>query len=195
MTTLNKTYEKRRNFDLRRSLSGVERLIDHLLDFYEKEPAFTFGAVQFLPLQSSVRDNIGSAIIQACSKIKVHLMEFVFKIIITNYSFSECSIWNSASQRPVHNNSTHEKIFYSSVRSSSYSESGACVRESESCRKLDTSLPTALQRRWLPLQSCLLSRRRLPSMPAVANNRSRCVFRIERSKAAHCREAAAWQLS
>lgn len=83
MTTLNKTYEKRRNFDLRRSLSGVERLIDHLLDFYEKEPAFTFGAVQFLPLQSSVRDNIGSAIIQACSKIK----NVVFGILLANDQF------------------------------------------------------------------------------------------------------------
>lgn len=73
LTRMNKIYEQRQNYDLRRLLSGAERLIDHLLDFSENEPAFTLGAVQCLPLASSVRDTISSAIIGACNKIKVQL--------------------------------------------------------------------------------------------------------------------------
>lgn len=71
LTQLNRIYEQRRNYDLRRLLSGAERLIDHLLDFMEQEPAFILGAVKCLPLVSSVRDSITQAITQACSKIKV----------------------------------------------------------------------------------------------------------------------------
>ncbi|KAJ8934547.1 hypothetical protein NQ314_013288 [Rhamnusium bicolor] len=44
LTRLNKIYEQRQNYDLRRLLSGVERLIDHLIDFSETEPSFTLGA-------------------------------------------------------------------------------------------------------------------------------------------------------
>lgn len=80
LTRLNKIYEQRRNYDLRRLLSGVERLIDHLLDFIEREPAFTLGAIQCLTLSSSVRDNISSAIVQSCSKIK----NLVFAILLAN---------------------------------------------------------------------------------------------------------------
>lgn len=71
LSRLVKIYEQRRNYDLRRLLTGVERLIDHLLNFSETESAFTVGAVQCLPLAASVRDLISSAIIQSCSKIKV----------------------------------------------------------------------------------------------------------------------------
>ncbi|XP_030765718.1 vacuolar fusion protein MON1 homolog A [Sitophilus oryzae] len=78
LTRLNKIYEQRQNYDLRRLLAGGERLIDHLLDFSEKEPAFFLGAVQCLPLASSVRDSISSAIIGACHKIK----NLVFAILL-----------------------------------------------------------------------------------------------------------------
>lgn len=61
-------------------LSGVERLMDHLLDFSEREPSFLLGAIQCLPLASSVRDSISSAIIQTCSKIK----NLVFAILLAN---------------------------------------------------------------------------------------------------------------
>jgi hypothetical protein len=71
LTRLNKIYEQRQNYDLRRLLAGVERLIDHLLDLSEIEPSFTLGAVQCLSLASSVRDSISSAIVGACNKIKV----------------------------------------------------------------------------------------------------------------------------
>ncbi|KAJ3649003.1 hypothetical protein Zmor_020779 [Zophobas morio] len=80
LTRLNKIYEQRQNYDLRRLLAGVERLIDHLLDFSEREPSFTLGAVQCLSLASSVRDNISSAIVGACSKIK----NIVFAILLAN---------------------------------------------------------------------------------------------------------------
>lgn len=68
---LNRIYEQRRNYDLRRLLAGAERLIDHLLNFMEKEPAFLLGAVKCLPLIPSVRDSITQTIIQTCGKIKV----------------------------------------------------------------------------------------------------------------------------
>ncbi|KAK9732386.1 Third Longin domain of FUZ, MON1 and HPS1 [Popillia japonica] len=80
LTRLNKIYEQRRNYDLRRLLSGVERLIDHLLDFSEREPAFILGGVQCLTLPLSVRDTISSAIVQACNKIK----NLVFAILLAN---------------------------------------------------------------------------------------------------------------
>lgn len=80
MTRLNKIYEQRQNYDLRRLLSGVERLIDHLLDFSEREPSFPLGAVQCLPLASSVRDTISSAIVGACNKIKVREKLILFMI-------------------------------------------------------------------------------------------------------------------
>ncbi|KAL3288658.1 hypothetical protein HHI36_003091 [Cryptolaemus montrouzieri] len=75
-----KIYEQRQNYDLRRLLSGVERLINHLLDFCESEPAFLLKAVQCLSLSSSVRGNISSAIISSCSKIK----NIVFAILLAN---------------------------------------------------------------------------------------------------------------
>lgn len=71
LTKLNKIFEQRRNYDLRRLLSGAERLIDHLLDFSEREPGLTLGAIQCLPLPSTARNTISGAITQACSKIKV----------------------------------------------------------------------------------------------------------------------------
>lgn len=80
LTRLNKIYERRQNYDLRRLLAGVERLIDHLLDFSECEPAFSLGAIQCLPLASSIRDSISSAIVQSCHKIK----NLVFAILLAH---------------------------------------------------------------------------------------------------------------
>ncbi|KAJ8976417.1 hypothetical protein NQ317_005337 [Molorchus minor] len=78
LTRLNKIYEQRQNYDLRRLLAGVERLIDHLLDYSETEPSFFLGAVECLPLSLSVRDTINSAIVAACNKIK----NLVFVILL-----------------------------------------------------------------------------------------------------------------
>lgn len=75
---LNRIYEQRRNYDLRRLLAGAERLIDHLLNFMEREPAFLLGAVKCLPLTPSVRDSITQTIVQTCGKIK----NLVFAILL-----------------------------------------------------------------------------------------------------------------
>ncbi|XP_043277441.1 vacuolar fusion protein MON1 homolog A [Venturia canescens] len=77
---LNRVYEQRRNFDLRRLLSGSERLIDHLLNFMDREPAFFLGAVKCLPLVPSMRDSITQTIVQTCGKIK----NLVFAILLAN---------------------------------------------------------------------------------------------------------------
>lgn len=68
---LNRVYDQRRNFDLRRLLTGSERLIDHLLNFMDREPAFFLGAIKCLPLLPSMRSSITQTIIQTCAKIKV----------------------------------------------------------------------------------------------------------------------------
>ncbi|XP_026316095.1 protein SAND [Hyposmocoma kahamanoa] len=78
LTQLNRIFEQRRNYDLRRLLSGAERLIDHLLIFMEKDPAFLLGAVRCLPLPEKARENITSAIISTCHKIR----DLVFAILI-----------------------------------------------------------------------------------------------------------------
>ncbi|CAB0031964.1 unnamed protein product [Trichogramma brassicae] len=77
---LTRVYEQRRNFDLRRLLTGSERLIDHLLNFMEREPAFLLGAVKCLPLQPAMRDSITQTIVQTCGKIK----NLVFAILLAN---------------------------------------------------------------------------------------------------------------
>ncbi|CAK1547715.1 unnamed protein product [Leptosia nina] len=78
LTQLNRIFEQRRNYDLRRLLSGAERLIDNLLIFMEKDPAFLLGAVRCLPLPEKVRENITNAIISTCHKIR----DLVFAILI-----------------------------------------------------------------------------------------------------------------
>ncbi|CAG9761924.1 unnamed protein product [Ceutorhynchus assimilis] len=77
---LTKIYDEKANYDLRRLLTGVDRLIDHLLDFSENEPAFTLGAIQCLPLAISERDSISKIIKDACSKIR----NLVFAILLGN---------------------------------------------------------------------------------------------------------------
>ncbi|XP_066592331.1 vacuolar fusion protein MON1 homolog [Prorops nasuta] len=77
---LNKVYEQRRSFDLRRLLTGSERLIDHLLNFMDREPAFFLGAIKCLPLAPAMRSSITQTIIQTCGKIK----NLVFAILLAN---------------------------------------------------------------------------------------------------------------
>ncbi|XP_015591269.1 protein SAND [Cephus cinctus] len=77
---LTRVYDQRRNFDLRRLLTGSERLIDHLLNFMDREPAFFLGAVKCLPLLPSMRDSITQTIVQTCGKIK----NLVFAILLAN---------------------------------------------------------------------------------------------------------------
>ncbi|XP_041971420.1 protein SAND [Aricia agestis] len=78
LTQLNRIFEQRRNYDLRRLLAGAERLIDHLLIFMEKDPAFLLGAVRCLPLPEKSRESITNAIISSCNKIR----DLVFAILL-----------------------------------------------------------------------------------------------------------------
>lgn len=104
---LNRVYDQRRNFDLRRLLTGSERLIDHLLNFMDREPAFFLGAIKCLPLLPSMRSSITQTIIQTCAKIKVqkalgeYLLISEININITLLKgetyFSEFSICNTSS--------------------------------------------------------------------------------------------------
>lgn len=79
---LTRVYEQRRNFDLRRLLTGSERLIDHLLNFMDREPAFFLGAVKCLPLLPSMRDAITQTVVQICGKIKVNHANAILRYTI-----------------------------------------------------------------------------------------------------------------
>lgn len=117
LSRLEKIYEQRRNYDLRRLLTGVDRLTDHLLEFCEQEPAFVLGAVQCLPLHASVRETISASIVQSCSKIKVEI-----KLSKLPYKESraflilELGIRSSPSEEQANNSSTHEEVLHAPKR-------------------------------------------------------------------------------
>ncbi|XP_062510405.1 protein SAND-like isoform X2 [Corticium candelabrum] len=75
-TQLVRIFQQRRNYDLRRLLSGTEKFIDNLLNLVDREPSFLLGAVKCLPLPANVRDNIGNILQQ--QRVK----ELVFAILI-----------------------------------------------------------------------------------------------------------------
>lgn len=84
-TQLTKIFQHRKNFDLRRLLEGSERLINNLLlnDSSNKKVTnnvFTFltNSIRCLPMQTSTRSSIVSAIKDNCGKIK----DLVFAILI-----------------------------------------------------------------------------------------------------------------
>jgi vacuolar fusion protein MON1 len=78
---MNNVYEKRNNYDLRKLVAGSERWVDHLLrnerQMRVSNSSFVSltHSVRILPMESSIRDNITSAIQTNCSKIK-NLREF-----------------------------------------------------------------------------------------------------------------------
>ncbi|EDV99089.1 vacuolar fusion protein MON1 homolog A [Drosophila grimshawi] len=84
---LSKTFERRKNFDLRRSLAGSERLIFNLLandssNARVSSNIFTFltNSIRVFPLPTAVRSNIISAIQSNCSKVK----DLVFAVLIAD---------------------------------------------------------------------------------------------------------------
>lgn len=77
-TQLARIMEQRRNYDLRRLLSGTEKFIDNLLNLMDREPSFLLGSVRCLPLSSSVRETIGQSMLQARVK------DLVFAILVAN---------------------------------------------------------------------------------------------------------------
>ncbi|KAJ6648618.1 Vacuolar fusion protein MON1 like A [Pseudolycoriella hygida] len=87
LSHMNRIFEQRKNFDLRRLLGGSERLIDNLLECGKSDSKisnnpfiFLTHSVRILPLTSAVRETITSAIQSNCSKIK----NLVFAVLIAN---------------------------------------------------------------------------------------------------------------
>lgn len=85
-SALTRMFEKRRNYDFRHLLGGTERLLDNLLNLLDCHPSFLLGAVQSLPLATSVRDTITQTIIQYCSKIKVPSSMVIHPLALGSYS-------------------------------------------------------------------------------------------------------------
>ncbi|XP_052253110.1 protein SAND-like [Dreissena polymorpha] len=79
LSTLKKIFKQRRNYDLRRQLSGSEKFLDSLLCMMETEPGLLLSAVRCLPIESQTRDMIAQSIVQN-AKIK----DLVFALIIAN---------------------------------------------------------------------------------------------------------------
>ena len=75
-TQLTKIFEQRRNYDLRKHLSGTEKFIDNLLNLMSRDPSFLLQAVRCLPLSNTVRDTIGQSLQSARDK------ELVFAILV-----------------------------------------------------------------------------------------------------------------
>ncbi|XP_069792666.1 vacuolar fusion protein MON1 homolog A [Narcine bancroftii] len=76
LTQLNRIFEQKKNYDLRRLLAGSERITDNLLNLMDKDPSFLMCAVRCLPLTSSVRDVISCSLQQAKDK------SLVFSILV-----------------------------------------------------------------------------------------------------------------
>ena len=64
LTQLNRIFEQRRNYDLRRMLSGSERLITSLSDSMDTDYSYFLSAVRCLPLAPPTRDLISETIIR-----------------------------------------------------------------------------------------------------------------------------------
>lgn len=70
LTQVNRIYQQRVNYDLRRMLTGTEKFLDNIVTTMERDPSYLLGSVQCLPLSPSVRENITQAIVQCC-RVKV----------------------------------------------------------------------------------------------------------------------------
>ncbi|KAK3102519.1 hypothetical protein FSP39_011920 [Pinctada imbricata] len=77
--TLVSIFKQRRNYDLRRLLSGSEKFLDSLLSLIETDYSFLLGAVRCLPLDLQVRDMISQSIIQ-----HARVKDLVFALILAN---------------------------------------------------------------------------------------------------------------
>ncbi|XP_033631186.1 protein SAND-like [Asterias rubens] len=75
---LSRVLETRKNYDLRRLLSGTEKFLDNLLNLIDQDPSFLLTAVRCLPLDNTIRDIIGHSMQSA--KIK----DLVFAILIAD---------------------------------------------------------------------------------------------------------------
>ncbi|XP_067832967.1 vacuolar fusion protein MON1 homolog A-like [Heptranchias perlo] len=74
--TVTRIFERKKNYDLRRLLAGSEKILHTLLDRMDSDPSFLLGAVQCLPLPSSVRDSVSQILQKAVTP------NLVFSILI-----------------------------------------------------------------------------------------------------------------
>ncbi|XP_067881762.1 vacuolar fusion protein MON1 homolog B-like isoform X2 [Heterodontus francisci] len=74
--TVTRIFERKKNYDLRRLLAGSEKILDNLLKHMDSDPSFLLGAVQCLPLCSSVRDSVSQILQKAVTP------NLVFSILI-----------------------------------------------------------------------------------------------------------------
>nr|XP_039258371.1 vacuolar fusion protein MON1 homolog A-like isoform X2 [Styela clava] len=65
LSQLTKIYDTKKNFDLRRLLTGTDKFLNNLCKSMDSEPQFLLQAVQCLPVNGNVRDVIGQALQQA----------------------------------------------------------------------------------------------------------------------------------
>ena len=77
---LNRIFEQRRNYDLRRLLSGSERLITSLSQQMDRDHSYFLSAVKCLPLSSQDRNTISETIIRYAGKVK----DVVFGILLAD---------------------------------------------------------------------------------------------------------------
>ncbi|XP_028854340.1 vacuolar fusion protein MON1 homolog A [Denticeps clupeoides] len=68
LTQLNHVFQHKQNYDLRRLLAGSEHLTDNLLRLLDRDPGLLLSAVTCLPLASSARDVVSSALQAAKTK-------------------------------------------------------------------------------------------------------------------------------
>ncbi|KAL8212265.1 UNVERIFIED_CONTAM: Vacuolar fusion protein MON1 A [Gekko kuhli] len=68
LTQLNRIFQQKQNYDLRRLLAGSERITDNLLDLMARDPSFLMGAARCLPMASGVRDIVSTCLQQAKAK-------------------------------------------------------------------------------------------------------------------------------
>ena len=89
LTQLTRIFQQRSNYDLRRMLSGSERLITHLSASMDTDPSFFLSSVRCLSLATGVRDLISESIIRYCGKKDV-----VFGLMVAeNQSFKNSESW------------------------------------------------------------------------------------------------------
>ncbi|XP_044307035.1 vacuolar fusion protein MON1 homolog A isoform X1 [Varanus komodoensis] len=67
-TQLNRIFQQKQNYDLRRLLAGSERITDNLLDLMARDPSFLMGAARCVPMAAGVRDAVSSCLQQAKAK-------------------------------------------------------------------------------------------------------------------------------
>lgn len=73
LSHLTKIFDQRKNFDLRRLLTGTERTFESLLSTTERDPSHLLNAVKCNYLSNTVRDSIGQVIVHYISKTKVNV--------------------------------------------------------------------------------------------------------------------------